>query len=250
VDGKLVIDNWTRQTRGEAFFGSGSTEDRGRSHIPAKHSPEIFVEFCNVRAPADGDEDEAVMDSNPGVRLGGVVVASEDGLMDEAVKMAGEADVAVCVVGLNADWETEGYDRTTLALPQRTDELVEKVLKANPNTVVVTQAVSLSSRMCGSWTQLRNMQGSAITMPWADKAKSIVHTWYLGNATGDAIADVLFGKVNPAGRLSMSFPKRMEDLASHGHFTSEHGKVRPVDHRSDISTEPTTDPLRRGSLCR
>jgi beta-glucosidase len=63
-------------------------------------------------------------------------------------------------------------------------------------------------------------------MPWADKAKSIVHTWYLGNATGDAIADVLLGKVNPAGRLSMTLPKRMEDLASYSHFTSEHGKVR------------------------
>ncbi|EIN07857.1 hypothetical protein PUNSTDRAFT_121061 [Punctularia strigosozonata HHB-11173 SS5] len=208
VDGKLVVDNWTRQTRGESFFGSGSTEERGRTRIAAKHSPEIFVEYCNVRAPADGDEDEALMDSNPGLRLGGVVVKDEDEMMAEAVKLAGEADVCVCVVGLNSDWETEGYDRTTLALPQRTDELVEKVLKANPNAVVVTES------------------GSAITMPWADTAKAIVHSWYLGNATGDAIADVLFGKVNPSGRLSMSFPKRIEDLATYGHFTSEHGKIR------------------------
>jgi beta-glucosidase len=152
VDGNLVVDNWTRQTRGDAFFGLGSTEDRGCTYIPAKHSPEIFVEFCNVRAPADGDEDESVMDASPGVRLGGVVVANEDALMDEAVKCAGEADVAVCIVGLNADWESEGYDRTTLSLPQRTDELVEKVLKANPNTVVVTQAVSISSRAQDYWS--------------------------------------------------------------------------------------------------
>jgi len=60
----------------------------------------------------------------------------------EAVEIAKEADVVIAIVGLNADWETEGYDRKTLALPGRTDELIEKVLAVNPNTVVVTQSVS------------------------------------------------------------------------------------------------------------
>ena len=62
-------------------------------------------------------------------------------------------------------------------------------------------------------------------MPWVDNVPSIVHTWYLGNATGDAIADVLFGKVNPAGKLSLTFPKRLEDVPSYAHFHSENGKV-------------------------
>jgi len=62
-------------------------------------------------------------------------------------------------------------------------------------------------------------------MPWADSVAGIVHSWYLGNSTGDAIADVLFGKKNPSGRLSLTFPKRMEDLPSYGHFHSENGKV-------------------------
>jgi hypothetical protein len=103
----------------------------------------IFVDFCNVRAPADGDEDEAVMDSNPGLRLGGAEVRDQDDLINEAVEAAKSADVVIAVVGLNADWETEGYDRTTLALPGRTDELIEKVVEANRNTVVVTQAVRI-----------------------------------------------------------------------------------------------------------
>ncbi|KAF5386896.1 hypothetical protein D9615_002114 [Tricholomella constricta] len=208
VDGNLVIDNWTRQRRGDSFFGSGSVEEKGVYRLKAHTKHEVFVEFCNVRGPADGDEDEAVMDSNPGVRLGGAEVEDPDALVAQAVQLAKEADVVIAVVGLNADWETEGYDRTTLALPGRTDELIQKVSAVNPKTVVVTQS------------------GSSITLPWIDSVAAVVHAWYLGNATGDAIADVLFGKHNPSGKLSLTFPKKIEDVPSFGHFHSENGIVR------------------------
>jgi beta-glucosidase len=62
-------------------------------------------------------------------------------------------------------------------------------------------------------------------MPWADSVPAIVHAWYLGNATGDAIADVLFGKVNPSGKLPITFPARLEDVPSFGHFNVDSGKV-------------------------
>ena len=62
-------------------------------------------------------------------------------------------------------------------------------------------------------------------MPWVNSVPAIVHTWYLGNASGDAIADVLFGKKNPSGKLSLTFPKNEEDVPSHGHFHSESGEV-------------------------
>ena len=208
MDDNLVIDNWARQRRGEYFFGLGSMEERGVFHLQANKSYEIYVEFCNVTAPADGDEDETVMDNNPGVCLGGAEVRDSDDLMNQAVELAREADVVIAVVGLNADFETEGHDRKTLALPGRTDELVQKVAQANKNTVVVTQA------------------GSAITMPWVDAVPSIVHAWYLGNMTGEAIAQVLLGDVNPAGRLSLTFPKRLEDVPSYASFSLENGKVR------------------------
>jgi len=68
--------------------------------------------------------------------------------------------------------------------------------------------------------------GSAITMPWANSVPAIVHAWYLGNATGDAIADVLFGIVNPSGKLPITFPARLEDVPSFGHFNVDDGKVR------------------------
>ncbi|KIY70546.1 glycoside hydrolase family 3 protein [Cylindrobasidium torrendii FP15055 ss-10] len=208
VDGKLVVESWERQRRGEAFFNQGCQEVTGVFPAKANTKHKIEVEFCNVRAPADGDEDEIVMENNSGIRLGGASVVDSDQLLNEAVALAKDADVVIAVVGINPDWETEGYDRRTLALPGRTDELVEKVVAANPKTIVVTQA------------------GSAITLPWADKVPAIVHTWYLGNATGDAIADVLLGKVNPGGKLSLTFPKAEEDLPSFGHFHTENGKVR------------------------
>ena len=208
MDGNLVIDNWTRQRRGEFFFGASSVEERGVYRLEADKSYEVYVEFCNVTGPADGDEDETVLESISGFRLGGAEVRSSDDLMNQAVELAREADIVIAVVGLNGDFETEGYDRKTLALPGRTDELVQKVAQVNKKTVVVTQA------------------GSAITMPWVDIVPSIVHAWYLGNTTGDAIAQVLLGDVNPAGRLSLTFPKRLEDVPSYNSFSLENGKVR------------------------
>jgi Glycosyl hydrolase family 3 C-terminal domain len=62
-------------------------------------------------------------------------------------------------------------------------------------------------------------------MPWANSVPAIVHAWYLGNSTGDAIADVLFGKVNPSGKLPITFPARLEDVPSFGHFNVDDGKV-------------------------
>jgi beta-glucosidase len=62
-------------------------------------------------------------------------------------------------------------------------------------------------------------------MPWTDTVPAIIQAWYLGNASGDAIADVIFGKHNPSGKLSLTFPKRLEDVPAFGHFHSEDGKV-------------------------
>ena len=223
-----MIDNWTRQRRGEYFFGASSVEERGVYHLKANRSHEVYVEFCNVSAPADGDEGETVMENTSGIRLGGAEVRNSDDLMNQAVELAREADVVIAVVGLNADLETEGYDRKTLALPGRTDELVQKVAEVNKNTIVVTQA------------------GSAITMPWVDAVPSIVHSWYLGNTTGDAIAQVLFGEVNPAGRLSLTFPKRLEDVPSYTSFSLENGKVRYSEDLLVVSRGSRADPFSLG----
>lgn len=80
--------------------------------------------------------------SNPGVRLGGAVVEDSDELLESAIRLAKDSDAVIAFVGLNADWETEGYDRTTLDLPGRTNELVQRLACVNQKLVVVNQSVS------------------------------------------------------------------------------------------------------------
>ncbi|KAI6010008.1 glycoside hydrolase family 3 C-terminal domain-containing protein, partial [Pisolithus marmoratus] len=140
--------------------------------------------------------------------LGGAEVQDFDGLLAEAIQAAQDMDVVFAIVRLHVAWEVEGYDRKTLSLPACTDELVANTAAVNPNIVVVTQS------------------GSSIALPWADSVSAVVHTSYLGNATGDVIADMLFGKKNPSGKLSLTFAKQLQDIPSHGHFSSESGIVQ------------------------
>ncbi|KAG8737886.1 hypothetical protein FRC12_016991 [Ceratobasidium sp. 428] len=142
-----------------------------------------------------------------GVRLGGAEKIDPEAALASAAKAAAEADAVIAVVGLNHEWESEGFDRPTLSMPGRQDELIEAVANANKNTIVVIQA------------------GSAVSMPWVDKVAGILQGWYLGNEAGNAIGDVLFGKVNPSGRLPISLPRREEDIPAHLSFGSEMGKV-------------------------
>ncbi|KZT51279.1 glycoside hydrolase family 3 protein [Calocera cornea HHB12733] len=207
VDGTLVIDNWTWQRRGDSFFGDGTEEEMGDFVMLPGRAYDIRLEYSNLTGPAQGDE-KIVPNPHAGMRLGGHPLLDEEEGIKEAVELAKSADAVIVVVGLNGDWESEGYDRKNLDLPRRTNDLVAAVAKANPKAIVVTQA------------------GSAFTMPWVDSVSALVHTWYLGNETGSAIADVLFGAVNPSGKLSLTFPKRIEDVPSHLNYGNQNGKVR------------------------
>jgi beta-glucosidase len=117
----------------------------------------------------------------------------EDGLIAEAVALAAASDVAVVVVGTTEQVESEGFDRTSLALPGRQDELVSRVAAANPRTVVVVNA------------------GSPVLMPWADQVAATLLTWFPGQEGGAALADVLLGAAEPGGRLPTTWPRRAAD---------------------------------------
>lgn len=121
------------------------------------------------------------------IRLG-ARVEEQERLLREAVELAKRSDEVIFIGGLNHAYDLEGADREDMILPYAQDRVIEAVLEANPNTVVVMIA------------------GSPVEMPWADKAKAIVYQYYAGMEGGTALAEVLFGKVNPSGKLPETFP--------------------------------------------
>lgn len=129
----------------------------------------------------------------PAMRLGIGPQLEDERLLDEAVQAAAAADVAVVVVGSADGTESEGYDRTTLALPGRQDELVRRVAAANPNTVVVINS------------------GMPVLMPWAEEVPAIIQAWLPGQAFGEAVGEVLSGNAEPGGRLPISLPRAEAD---------------------------------------
>ena len=141
------------------------------------------------------------------VKLGHLPPQSKD-LIGDAVKLARKADVVILVASLNSEWEAEGFDRVDMQLPGAQNELIERVAKANKNTIVVVNV------------------GSAVEMPWIVKVPAVLQLWYNGQEQGNALADVLFGDVNPSGKLPTTFPVRLEDNPAYINYPGENGKVR------------------------
>ncbi|MDD2214347.1 MAG: glycoside hydrolase family 3 C-terminal domain-containing protein, partial [Oscillospiraceae bacterium] len=128
-------------------------------------------------------------------------------LVQEAVALAQTAQAAVIFAGLPERYESEGYDRTHLNMPENQNQLIEAVAKVQPNTIVV----------------LHN--GSSILMPWLNQVKAVLEAYLGGQAVGAAVFNVLYGRVNPSGRLAETFPLRLEDTPAYLSFNP----------RSDIS---------------
>jgi beta-glucosidase len=120
-------------------------------------------------------------------------VVDPDVLLAEAEAVAASSDVAIVVVGTTEKVESEGFDRTTLALPGRQDELVRRVAEVNARTIVVVNA------------------GSPVEMPWADDVAAVLLAWFPGQEAGHAIADVLLGASEPGGRLPTTWPAAQAD---------------------------------------
>lgn len=121
----------------------------------------------------------------------------EEALAAEAIEVAKAADKAVLFLGLPDSFESEGYDRSHMRLPDCQNRLMEEILKVQKNVIVV----------------LHN--GSPVELPWADDVKGILEAYLGGQAVGGAVADILFGKVNPSGKLAETFPYRLEDNPSY-----------------------------------
>lgn len=189
-----------KRERKIAFIGEFAKRPRyqggGSSHIHTTHCTAALDSAAKYAQPtyargyslSDAREDEA--------------------LRKEAVKLAMESEAAVLFIGLPDSFESEGYDRTHLQLPDGHNRLVEEVAAVQPNTVVV----------------LHN--GAPVEMPWADKAKGILEAYLGGEGIGEATADVLFGAVNPSGKLPESFPLKLADTPAYLNFPGDNRHCR------------------------
>jgi beta-glucosidase len=124
-------------------------------------------------------------------------------LLEEAVEVAKKVKTAVIFAGLPDSFESEGYDRTHMAMPECQNALIEAVAAAQPNTVVV----------------LHN--GSPVEMPWIHKVKGVLEAYLGGQAVGGAVVDILYGHVNPSGKLAETFPLKLEDNPSYLYYGGE-----------------------------
>jgi beta-glucosidase len=183
VNGAVAAQGETRVPADPVETMTRPGEIRGRVTLPGGQDAMVTVEF----RPAEACQGPVAL------RLGITPTADEQTLMAEAVAAAAEADVAVVVVGSAETSESEGYDRDTLALPGRQDDLVRRVAAACPRTVVVVNA------------------GMPVLMPWARDAGAVIYAWLPGQAIGEALADVLLGRAEPGGRLPVTLPAAEAD---------------------------------------
>ncbi len=189
VDGRLIADRW------EKPFVWGEPGEKDVLSLDEDRQYTLTIEFVPQLEVPEWS-----------IRLGGALLPTADPVR-EAADVAAKADVAIVFVGLTPEWESEGFDRANMELPGDQARLIEEVSAANPNTVVVVNA------------------GSPVTMRWLDRVPAVLQTWYLGQETGNAVADVLFGDVNPSGKLPTTFPVRLEDTPAYINYPGENGKV-------------------------
>ncbi len=142
----------------------------------------------------------------------------DNDLIDEAVRNAKNADVAIVFAGLTEEFEAEGYDRKGSEMPNCHNYLISEIAKANPNTVVVLSG------------------GSVINLPWVNEVKAVLNSGLGGQAGGAAVANILTGVVNPSGKTSETYPLQFSDNPTYGNYpggpvTSEHRESVYIGYR-------------------
>jgi beta-glucosidase len=188
LDDKLVINDWNDHA---VLTNSYTTELKAGTYY------EIKLEYYENAGGAI-------------VKLGWRM--PNEKLFAEAINAAKVSDVAIVFAGTNANYESEGFDRKNLSLPNEQDMLIKEIVKANPNTVIVLTT------------------GSPVLMnEWVDDVPGIIEAWFPGEQAGNAIAEILLGETNPSGKLPMTFPQRWEDCSAFNTYMKEDGTTRYED---------------------
>ncbi|KAL2835291.1 glycoside hydrolase superfamily [Aspergillus cavernicola] len=202
VDQTLLVDNYHWKEPGESFYSFGSSEARQSMDMVAGQTYHVVLEssskdYMDVSSQNNaGETIENPFGTQPSVRLGFLEQPSGS-LISDALELANRSDFTVLVVGLNEEWESEGFDRQTMELPGSQIELITALLSGmtQPSNLIIV-----------------NQSGSPVEMAWCDEAGTIIQAWYGGQEAGHALADVLLGLKPPSGRLPMTWPRRYPDL--------------------------------------
>ncbi|MEN8249047.1 MAG: glycoside hydrolase family 3 C-terminal domain-containing protein [Bacteroidota bacterium] len=197
IDDELFINNWG--TRGPKLNGKKIYVEKGRKY-------KIRIEHVEAG-------------NNASAEFSWQLDIPKQKFDKEAIALAKKSDVAIVFAGLSPEIEREAYDRDNMDLPGAQDDLINAVAAANKNTIVVMTS------------------GSPVTMTdWINNVPGVIQSWYLGQETGNAIADVLFGDVNPSGKLPTTFPEALEDSPGYKYYSktpdvAEHGEGVYVGYR-------------------
>ncbi|MCH7789130.1 MAG: glycoside hydrolase family 3 protein [Acidobacteria bacterium] len=196
VDGHTILDGVENPPPrgGGHLFGAGSEEVSAHVTLEAGTSVAIEIEYSSREA--------SVL---YGAKIGYGPPRPPD-LMDRAVRAASESDVAIVVVGTSSEWESEGHDRDVMDLPGEQVELIERVTAVNERTVVVVNA------------------GAAVEMSWIDQPAAVLQSWLGGQEMANALDSILFGEAEPAGRLPITIPERIEHTPAYGQFPGENDR--------------------------
>jgi beta-glucosidase len=223
LDGQVVVDASTPGEVDDWDIGGMRVERRtGKAELAAGRGYPISIEYIRPESLKGVTWEQVII----GVR-------QPRGSIAEAAEVAAKADAAIVVIGASSISEGEGYDRKDLELPGDQNALVEAVLAANPNTVIVFTG------------------GSPYAFPWIDHAPAVLCAWLGGEEGPDAVARVLFGGAEPSGRLPVTFPRRIEDTPAYpfypGGEEADYGEGLFVGYRHyDRATEPPMFPFGYG----
>lgn len=188
IDDELVINDWNDH----AYLTNSYTKD-----LTAGKLYKIKLEYYE--------------------RGGGAIVKlgwrkPNNDLIIDAINAAKNSDITLIFAGTNANYESEGFDRKDLILPNKQDEFIQKVADASKNTIVVLTT------------------GSPVEMDkWINKVDGLIEAWFAGEQAGNAIAEILIGETNPSGKLPITFPKRWEDCSAFDTYKKEDGTTRYED---------------------
>jgi len=192
---------------GQLLLKRGGTTDRdggsGAVHVQAGQAYEVQFECAWSRA---GMLNVLICGFLP---PGGMEEQEQEALLQSAVAAAKEAEAAVVMVGTNDDWESEGDDRTSLVLPGRQNDLIERVAAVNSNVIVVCNV------------------GSPVEMRWAPAVPAVLHCCFAGQESANALTNILFGKISPTGKVPTTWPVRYQDTPAFAvGYPGENGRVQ------------------------